>query len=858
MINFYEKNLEALVNKDPALAASLFAIKTNEKFEVFQGKDLIDINILDNESGEFVYEKPLKEVSDKLDDFHNRYARYPILFMYGIGNGILSKALLHNNSLEHLVIVEPSLEMIYIALNFIDIADEIASQRIIIRLSESMDFANTLKIIEMHHAKPYARIYNLHIQSEYYEKHYLEDISEKNILFLKCYKHMVIGVGNDSIDALIGIENHVANMYQMLRGYKTSDLLSQKVSDLAVIVSTGPSLLKQLPLLKEYAPYITIISVDASLPILQKHGIVPDIVTSIERVIESAIFFQNLDKELLKDTYFFVSSLTHPYTAYKLKDEKLVLSMRPLSYMKYYEINEFGYMGAGMSASNMAYEIAVHMGHPDIVLIGQDLAYSDDGVSHAEGHHYIKYNPKAKQSDSMIEKYGGGGVVKTTIQWDMFKNFFEKDIADATRWLKINTYNSTEGGARIHGSIEEPFKDVLEKLADTTKEKSKIDIQKVSEEESQELIAKADEKTQVMYDFGLEIKKEVEELFLRLAKTNEEIEKQELEEVDYDNLLKLIEEIDGIKGKVESSEFSKMYIDTVQSFIFHQELNLAKLMVEVSDTDEEKKKKLIKWAEVHEFWLFSLAGGIDSQLYAIDKGRRGLEERLVEFEFLDSLNRPIDVQKIKNLYTKDCVGFLAYEDNLRDEDFTKYIKELHRRYPHIKFKAFYFNDYQKEMLEDKFKNQLDRIELVIPKDLYHLVKEIEVYVWSTLTYSSVDAKIARLIVANSENVLPNYNFFTGDFYIPQYFTVKDFDMKLKNHQLFKEKWRFTDEEFEKYGDSYTKLMYQTALDKIPSLNYTIDSNMNALEFLCFKNIDIALKFPEYKSIFYHRNKNEKR
>lgn len=62
--------------------------------------------------------------------------------------------------------------------------------------------------------------------------------------------------------------------------------------DTAVIVATGPSLDKQLDTLKKFAPYVTVISLDASLPILAKHGIKPDYVTSIERVIETSSFFK--------------------------------------------------------------------------------------------------------------------------------------------------------------------------------------------------------------------------------------------------------------------------------------------------------------------------------------------------------------------------------------------------------------------------------------------------------------------------------------------------------------------------------------------------------------------------------------
>lgn len=60
--------------------------------------------------------------------------------------------------------------------------------------------------------------------------------------------------------------------------------------DTAIIVSTGPSLDKQLNTLKKFAPYVSIISVDASYPILARHDIKPDYVMSIERIEPTSSF----------------------------------------------------------------------------------------------------------------------------------------------------------------------------------------------------------------------------------------------------------------------------------------------------------------------------------------------------------------------------------------------------------------------------------------------------------------------------------------------------------------------------------------------------------------------------------------
>jgi len=619
MKDFYKKNTEAILTINPELGAFLLSIVENKRFEVFQGKDLLDINILDTQTNDFIYKKPLSELEESLENLNNQYSRYPVLFFYGIGNGLYIKALLENESLKHIIIIEPNLELLYIALNFIDISEDILNQRVIINLSENITFNYTLNLVYKKNIKPYIRIFDLHSHSSYYENNYIDDIKKINLMFIKTFKHMVLSHGNDTIDSLIGIDHHIKHLPLMLKSYKTTDLFKKKNSDLAVIVSTGPSLNKQLALLKEYASYITIICIDASLSVLKKHNIAPDLVISMERVELTSSFFENLNDEQTKDTYFVVSSLTHPKTIENLKNKKVVISMRGLAYMRYFELDNFGYIGSGMSAANMAYQLALSMKYKEIALIGQDLAFSDDEkTSHADGHIFTTTEISTKDTDLYITKYGGDGEIRTTMIWDMFKNFFEKDISEGNRY-KFKTYNSTEGGARINGAIEKPFKDVLEDLIDKTKVKDKIKLRKVRKDLYKKLMNQACDKTQYMQEYGIKLKKDVEKLFLKVTKECENIKDIKKEDINYNKLLKLIDEIDVIKEEVESVDFAKIFTDTTQSYIYHQELELAKLMVEDSKTDKEKKEKLVKWVETHQYWLFSLAGGIEAQLRTIEK-----------------------------------------------------------------------------------------------------------------------------------------------------------------------------------------------------------------------------------------------
>ncbi|EKB8328021.1 motility associated factor glycosyltransferase family protein, partial [Campylobacter jejuni] len=139
---------------------------------------------------------------------------------------------------------------------------------------------------ELCSSKPFfqfSRIYFLELMSHYYERFH-EDILGLNKKLAETFKNSIVSYGNDPLDALQGIEQFVYNLPQMITHPSYKELLSKRkgISDTAIIVSTGPSLTKQLPLLKKYASKATIFCADSSYPILAKHGIKPDYVCMLE------------------------------------------------------------------------------------------------------------------------------------------------------------------------------------------------------------------------------------------------------------------------------------------------------------------------------------------------------------------------------------------------------------------------------------------------------------------------------------------------------------------------------------------------------------------------------------------------
>jgi hypothetical protein len=629
MMTIFDKNINALKKNNPTLVNKLQQIDSNNlNYEIYQGEnDPAQINYINKTTFKPIYNNPLEDIKKKIKEIE-KFEKYPILYFFGLGNGIFYKLILSNKKLEKVIVYEPDIEIIYITLNLIDLSQEIEEGKIVLILSQDYHFSQALSVLENWSFRFYLKLYDLNILTSYYAS-YTEEIFKTNNLNIRAIKQIIIAHGNDATDSLIGIKHHLHNIPKMIKNYKFKHLINKKNSDIAVIVATGPSLTKQLPILKEIQDKVTIISVDASLPILEKHNIKPDIVTVLERVELTSEFFLNTSDEFMKDIIFVIASLAHEKTVNAIKGKK-VITMRPFAFNRYFNMPEFGYLGVGMSAANMAYELAYVMDYSMTILIGQDLAYGDK-VSHAKGHVLGEDEVKQTENDLYVTKYGGDGVVRTNKIWTWFRNNFEKAIYDARN--KMLTFNCTEGGARIEGAKEVPFAEITKKLKQTKKE---IKLKLPPKSNIDKNFIKAIKKIEDAIIFGKKNQEKIEKLYIEVAKSWDELvylnKINQLDKIDFKKLYKLSDKIDKLKNIFNNKKFQKLFLDISQSFIVNYELDLAKIQVKKVNTTEEKEAQIVDWIMNHKEWLFTLAGAIDTIIYNMKEELKYIKKEYKNFK----------------------------------------------------------------------------------------------------------------------------------------------------------------------------------------------------------------------------------
>ncbi|EKD6905421.1 motility associated factor glycosyltransferase family protein, partial [Campylobacter coli] len=317
------------------------------------------------------------------------------------------------------------------------------------------------------------------------------------------------------------------------------------ISDTAIIVSTGPSLTKQLPLLKKYASKATIFCADSSYPILAKHGIKPDYVCMLERTEITAEFFNHDFGEFDKDIVFVCAGVVHPKTIEYLKNKTFIITQKVLAFPYYINLKNFCYAAVGFSVAHTLSYLATYLSHKNIIFIGQDLAYAENGNSHPDD-----YQNSANYESQMYEHiltiaYGGNGKVETHSIWLLFKNWFENEMIPNTRKMGITTYNCTEGGARIEGTIEKPFLWACENLLDKDLNKPFEKLEPLSLNKQNEFLLKAYYKVCKSIEHCRDFSKILSNDFEKIQSVYLSLNEKE----EYLNLA--IEKIDEFKNKLE-------------------------------------------------------------------------------------------------------------------------------------------------------------------------------------------------------------------------------------------------------------------------------------------------------------------
>ncbi|EFP5418210.1 motility associated factor glycosyltransferase family protein, partial [Campylobacter coli] len=377
-----------------------------------------------------------------------------------------------------------------------------------------------------------------------------------------------------------------------------------------------------------YASKATIFCADSSYPILAKHGIKPDYVCMLERTEITAEFFNNDFWEFDKDIVFVCAGVVHPKAIEYLKDRNLVITQKVLAFPYYINLKDFSYAAVGFSVAHTLSYLATYLSHKNIIFIGQDLAYAENGNSHPDD-----YQNSANYESQMYEHilttaYGGNGKVETHSIWLLFKNWFENEMIPNTRKMGITTYNCTEGGARIEGTIEKPFLWACENLLDKDLNKPFEKLEPLSLNKQNEFLLKAYYKVCKSIKHCRDFNDNFIKVYDKIKNSFTSLQNSQKNEIF---IQEIIQDIDKTKTQIdELYNTQKDLIQILGPLLTQFELNLARIYVLNPKTKEDAFNKSILWIKEHLEFMELVYGHIKAQENALIKNILPLEEKLKE------------------------------------------------------------------------------------------------------------------------------------------------------------------------------------------------------------------------------------
>ncbi|EAL1598519.1 motility associated factor glycosyltransferase family protein [Campylobacter jejuni] len=454
-MSLLRKNIQALLSgvNEPLGNKLLNFIqnKTCSRFNIDE-----NLNIFDKTHNVFMYENLEEEINFFYQSILEKTPRYPFVCIYGIGNALLIKNLAKHY--KHLFVFESEIELLSLALSTIDLSEELCSGKIYLVDIQEKKINLQLRILfDQNDVFLWLNLYEMFINNNFYKKYYYEEILNADKIIHENINLVIRNLDPDSKISLPCYENFYKNIPLMLKNIPFKRIIDERkgLFESCIVVCAGPSLQKQIPLLKKYQENFVIFCVDGAYPLLVKHNITPDYVLNLDFEEYPLEFFKEVNPE--NKTLFILAASTHSSVVDYLYKKQIPLSIALNDNFPYQNlhINDFGYLEFGTHVGHACYTLAIALKFKNIIIIGQDLSFDKQGNSHFDSFDL------GSDIDTTLDiptlktvAYGGLGEVLTHLAWDDYRKKIEDLFA---RNSQVNFLNATEGGARIEFTKEINF-----------------------------------------------------------------------------------------------------------------------------------------------------------------------------------------------------------------------------------------------------------------------------------------------------------------------------------------------------------------------------------------------------------------
>ncbi|HAU32290.1 MAG: Uncharacterized protein XD78_0178 [Desulfotomaculum sp. 46_296] len=455
MCNLSRNNLSALKNRYPDLVDRLS--QTTSLGEVVPAKNgLPTLKVSHNKKVYHLHSAydPVREAARWAQNIYA--AEDDTLLVCGIGLGyhINRLSLLYPKA--RIVAMEPDLSTFKTALNAVDLTSLINKENIVLYFGAEKKEINKiiekqLNIYQPEKLKLLAYLPALRNAGDNFKE--LEESANAVVADHILHSNTLMRFSFD------WTENFLCNLPATIQAPDVDILCGPFKGVPGVIVAAGPSLDKNIHLLKEIKNKAVIIAAGTAFKAILSLGIEPDLVVTVDGGEPNAVNFENVE---VKDSVLIFSPVTYKSIPANFKGPKIVGAYDPyfMTWLENFIDEKRTLLKGGPSVANVSFDLAVKAGLDPIIFIGQDLAYTG-GKTHSQRTIYEGRTVSGNEQLVEVEGYGGDKKVETSHSLACFLHWYEEEIPLVKDQVKI--INATEGGARIPGTEEMPFREAIDR-----------------------------------------------------------------------------------------------------------------------------------------------------------------------------------------------------------------------------------------------------------------------------------------------------------------------------------------------------------------------------------------------------------
>ncbi|MFH1538236.1 MAG: 6-hydroxymethylpterin diphosphokinase MptE-like protein [bacterium] len=366
------------------------------------------------------------------------------IVVLGFGLGYHLEYLLQKAPNSKIIVIEPFTTLFDEALQRRNLIPLFSSQRLIVALNMASEFlsyalsqgVNAIRMPDFHvYSLPYAQLVPE-----------LNELIPETIVNLRDFLLFNFYTGLFAGDQFF--KNTVDNFPVAARNPGITELTKKLSKRPAFVIAPGPSLENNVDQLNRVKGNAIIIAVDTATKPLKKHGIVPDIIATLD--------YQTKNYEKLKGVDTSTSILVPaievcPEIPREHKGKCFTYYHSPTTAALYDPVlGNKGVLGSGGSVLTDAFNLAVLLGADPVILVGVDLGfpgkkwYADGSFEEGE---FTRNIQEGKVELIEIPDIHGNPMY-TYRSFHAFLKYFNTYIPT----LNINVVDATEGGARIKGT----------------------------------------------------------------------------------------------------------------------------------------------------------------------------------------------------------------------------------------------------------------------------------------------------------------------------------------------------------------------------------------------------------------------